>query len=240
MSQVTVDLEAESPYAEPDSAWYRFKRKLTYRTVLSAIRRIVGKKRAFSLLEVGTGSGYLVSFIESEFPDARVVGIEYDARLVALTREKVARARILQGNAEAIPLQGEKFDVVVSLQVIEHLYHPERMLASVFNLLAPGGRFILTTPNLGSVSARVMGSRWHGYRPDHVTLKDRSGWVELVERQGFKTVYSGSTFFTGIPMLNRLPLGILNWGLLFAIGALPWGQGESFIGVFERPKTEPR
>lgn len=240
MTEVTVDLQEGSPYAEPDSAWYRFKRKLTYRTILSWVRRGSRGNAKFSLLEIGTGSGYLVSFIESEYPEARVVGIEYDPRLVALTQHKVMRARILQGNAESIPLHDDKFDVVVSLQVIEHLYHPERMVAVVFDLLVPGGRFILTTPNLGCLSARVMGQRWHGYRRDHVSLKDRAGWVDFVEGHGFKTVYSGSTFFTGVPILNRLPLGILNWALLLVVGTLPWDQGESFIGVFERPSTELR
>jgi SAM-dependent methyltransferase len=240
MGEVTVDLESDSPYAEPNSRWYRLKRKLTYRTILLAIRRFVREKTEFSLLEIGTGSGFCVSFIESEFPKAQVTGIEYDPRLVALTQHKVVRARVLQTNAEAITLPGESFDVVVSLQVIEHLYHPERMIASVLELLAPGGRFILTTPNLGCLSARVMRDRWHGFRPDHVTLKDRAGWVNLVEQHGFRTVYSGSTFFSGIPILNRFPLGIVNWALLLFVGSLQWGQGESFIGVFERPSIKQR
>lgn len=238
MSDVTVDLESDSPYAEPDSARYRFKRKLTYHTILSAIRAIVGGRREFPLLEIGTGSGFLVSFIESKFPHARVVGVEYDPRLVVLTQRKVARARILQGNAEVIDLPGEAFAIVVSLQVIEHLYDPERMLVSVRALLAPRGRFVLTTPNLGCVSARVMGARWHGFRPDYVTLKDPAGWVDFVEQHGFKTVFSGSTCFSGIPFCNRLPFGIVNWALLLLVGSLPWGQGESFIGVFERTSTE--
>jgi 2-polyprenyl-3-methyl-5-hydroxy-6-metoxy-1,4-benzoquinol methylase len=171
MSEVTVDLQGDSLYAEPDTPAYRFRRKLTYRTIFSKIRQIVAGRRDFSLLEIGTGSGFLVRFVEAEFPAARVVGIEYDPRLVALTQRKVARARIMEGNAEAIALPGELFDVVVSLQVIEHLYHPERMLKSVRELLAPQGKFILTTPNLGCLAARVMGERWHGFRPDHVALK---------------------------------------------------------------------
>lgn len=240
MSDVTVDLTTDTLYAEPDTPLYRFKRKLTYGTILSVIRRHVRAKRPFSLLEIGTGSGFFVSFVEAEFPEARVIGVEYDPRLVALTRQKTRRAVIVQGNAEQITLPGERFDVVVSLQVIEHLYHPERMLESVRTLLAPGGRFILTTPNLGCVGARVMRERWHGFRPDHVTLKDRAGWVAFVERHGFTTVYSGSTFFSGIPILNRLPLGVLNWSLLLAFGALPWSHGESFIGVFERAPMAER
>lgn len=240
MDDVTVDLASDSLYAEKDSAAYRFKRRLTYRTVLFAIKRAAGDRRKFSLLEIGTGSGYLACFVEQEHPEAIVTGVEYDPRLVALTQSKVSRATIQQGNAEQLGLDGQQFDVIVSLQVIEHLYHPEKMLEGVRRLLAPGGRFILTTPNLGCLSARVMKDKWHGYRPDHVALKDRDDWVAFAERHGFRTVYSGSTFFSGIPWLNRLPMGVVNWALLYFIGVAPWNQGESFFGVFERSTREPQ
>ena len=43
---------------------------------------------------------------------------------------------------------------------------------------------------------------------------------------------SGSTFFSGVPWLNRLPLGLVNWSLLATLGALRWESGEAFVGAF--------
>jgi len=233
MKDVTVDLGNPSLYAEPDSKFYRFKRKLTMNTVLKKIRKQVNHKQAFSLLEIGTGSGFTMTFLETEFPKATLTGIEYDPRLVKLTQSKVKSARVIQGNAENFDLGGEKFDIIVSLQVIEHLYHPELMIASVKKHLKPNGVFIFTTPNLGCYSARVMKDKWHGYREDHVSLKTNDEWVSLALENGFDELYSGSTFFTGIPLLNKLPFGIINWTLLLFIGSMRWKQGESFIGVFK-------
>jgi hypothetical protein len=65
-------------------------------------------------------------------------------------------------------------------------------------------------------------------------LKSRKEWDKLLLEKGFKKIYSGSTFFSGIPILNKLPLGIINWSLLFFIGSLPWSNGESYIGVFKK------
>jgi hypothetical protein len=79
-----------------------------------------------------------------------------------------------------------------------------------------------------------MGKNWHGYRNDHVSLKDVDGWVGLVESHGFDCVYAGSTFFSGVPLLNKLPLGIFNWALLLAFGSLRWKKGEAFVGAFYR------
>lgn len=239
MKNVSVDLSSPSYYAEPDSKSYRFKRKLTLKPILDIIRRTVGRKRDFSLLEIGTGSGFLLSFVESEFPQAKLTGVEYDERLVAITRDKVQNVRIIQGNAEAFDFNDDTFDVIVSLQVIEHLYQPELMLAAVRKHLAPGGTFIFTTPNLSGYGARIMKGKWHGYRDDHVSMKEFRAWSPFLEKNGFTPIYCGSTFFTGIPLCNRFPIGIVNWALLFLLGSLPWQHGESFVGIFKRADNDP-
>jgi SAM-dependent methyltransferase len=233
MKDVTVDLEGPSFYEEPDTKFYRFKRNLTLTPVLRIIRKIVKRNRAFSFLEIGTGAGFLIAALESECPQAKLTGLEYDERLISLTKKKVKAARIMQGNAESFDIKDETFDLIVSLQVIEHLYHPERMLAAVRKHLKPGGAFILTTPNPGGWGARLLKDKWHAYREDHVSLKGIGEWVALAEQSGLAPIYCGSTFFTGIPIFNRLPLGLLNWSLLFLVGSMRWRFGESFVGIFE-------
>lgn len=235
MKDVTVDLSLDSLYAEPDSKFYRIKRKLTYTTILRAIRKYVKKDSSFSLLEIGTGSGFFMTFMEMEFPKANLFGLEYDHRLVDLTSNKVKNAKIVQGNAEHFEID-QKFDIIVSLQVIEHLYHPELMLDAVSDHLKPGGVFILTTPNLACLSAKLLKEKWHGFRDDHVSLKNVPDWRSTVENAGFQTVYSGSTFVSGIPWLNRFPLGVINWSLLYFVGSLKWNHGESFVGIFSKTK----
>jgi SAM-dependent methyltransferase len=233
MKKVSVNLNCPSYYVEPDSILYRFKRKLTLKPVLTIIKKIIGSRKKFSLLEIGTGSGFLLSFLESEFPQAALTGLEYDERLVAVTKQKVKKARIMQGNAEVFDFDNDKFDIIVSLQVIEHLYNPELMLASVRKHLAPGGTFILTSPNLSSYGARFMKDNWHGYREDHVSMKKFNEWVPFIQKNGFTPIYCGSTFLTGIPFFNKLPLGIINWGFLYFVGSMKWKYGESFVGIFK-------
>lgn len=236
MAKVSVDLDTEAQYVEPDTPIYRFKRKLSYRFFLNRIKRLTEKNRSFSLLEIGTGSGFFLSFMEEEFPNATLRGVEYDPRLIEQTRNKVSRSDVIQGNAEDFDLGEERFEVIVSFQVIEHLYSPEAMLRCVRRHLKPEGVFIFSTPNLDGLGAKLMGKKWQGFRPDHVTLKGFDEWVHLISSQGFSIIYSGSTFFSGIPLLNRLPLGLLNWVLLLIFGAAKWKLGESFIGICRTPE----
>lgn len=81
MKDISVDLSIPSHYEEPDSKYYRFKRKLTLKPILKIIRNAV-RNEEFSWLEIGTGAGYLMAFLESEFPKAKLTGLEYDMRLV--------------------------------------------------------------------------------------------------------------------------------------------------------------
>jgi len=239
MNKVSVDLDAPSPYIEPETALYRARRRMTYRFAMDFISRHVKREDRFDLLEIGTGSGYFLKFVKSEFPHANLHGIEYDPRLLETTRTRAPFADCVQGNAEAFDYAGRTFDVIVSFQVIEHLFAPEALLANVRRHLRPGGIFIVTTPNLHGLGARTMGRAWQGFRDDHVSLKGFDQWKAFITAQGFKPEYCGSTFFSGIPVLNRLPLGLFNWTLLALFGSLRWKHGEAFVGVFQTDPAHP-
>ena len=232
MSKVTVDLGSPSLYAEPTSLRYRLVRRISYRPVWKHVRPLLRNDKEFSLLEVGTGSGYFLEMIERTIPAAKVFGIEYDPRLVQITTDKVKRAVVYQGDAESLAFS-HRFDVIVSFQVIEHLYQPERLIRGAKAHLKRGGYLVFSTPNLDCLAARVMGQRWHGYRKDHVSLKSRAAWSRMARSEGFREIYSGSTFFSGLPGMRNSPFAAVNVALLLLFGTLRWNLGESFVGVYE-------
>jgi 2-polyprenyl-3-methyl-5-hydroxy-6-metoxy-1,4-benzoquinol methylase len=229
--KVSVDLDLETPYFETDSNIYRIKRKLMYSNILRIIDRYIGKRDFAEILEVGTGSGFLLSFLENKYPNCSFKGLEYDPRLVQLSNSKLNRSVVTEGNAEDFHNFGS-FDLVVSSQVIEHLYSPENFILSAKSVLKENGLLVFTTPNLDCIAKRLLGNKWHGYRFDHVSLKTKKQWDDLVVENGFELIYSGSTFFSGIPVLNKFPLGIFNWMLLYFLGSIRWNMGESYVGVF--------
>jgi 2-polyprenyl-3-methyl-5-hydroxy-6-metoxy-1,4-benzoquinol methylase len=231
--KVSVNTEIPSPYIEKNGGLYRMKRKLTYAFAFRLLRKHLNKQQELQVLEIGTGSGFFLDFAQEQFPNARFSGVEYDERLMAETASRAPHANLIQGNAENFDLGRGQYDLVVSFQVIEHLYNPVAMLENVLTHLKPGGIFLVTTPNLSGLGARWMKNNWHGYRDDHVSLKGKAEWDRLIMAHGFSPLYSGSTFFSGVPLLNKLPLGIVNWLLLVAFGSLRWSVGESYVGVFK-------
>lgn len=233
MDKVSVQTDIPSPYIERKGNIYRLKRKLTYGFAFRLIKKFLQKRDSPNILEIGTGSGFFLEFIKEVYPAGSFSGVEYDERLIAETASRAPHANLVQGNAEQFDLGHSKFDLIVSFQVIEHLYQPEAMVANVRSHLKPGGLFLVTTPNLDGLGARWMKQKWHGYRDDHVSLKGKDQWDKLIAAHGFVPIYSGSTFFSGIPVLNRLPLGPINWALLATLGSMRWSIGESYVGLFK-------
>ena len=225
--------EIPSPYIENRSALYRLKRKLTYCFAFRLLNKYLSQHQDLEVLEIGTGSGFFLEFAKKRFPNSRFCGVEYDERLLVEAASRAPYASLIQGNAENFCLEKGRYDLVVSFQVIEHLYNPSAMLENVRVHLKPGGVFLVTTPNLTGLGARLMKDHWHGYRDDHVSLKGMQEWERLIVAHNFTPLYSGSTFFSGIPLLNRFPFGIVNWLLLVSLGSLRWSVGEAYVGVFK-------
>ena len=237
-NRVSVNTDKQSPYIEKRGHLYRFKRRLTYAFAFRLLNKFIDRHQSLEILEIGTGAGFFLDFANENFPNSRFTGLEFDERLLSETALRAPKASLYQGNAESFELGRNQYDLIVSFQVIEHLYNPVAMIKNVKEHLKSGGVFLLTTPNLSGVGARLMKERWHGYREDHVSLKSKMDWDELIELHGFSSLYSGSTFFSGVPILNRFPLGLFNWLLLLVFGSLRWSSGESYVGVFKLNSLE--
>lgn len=111
---------------------------------LFARRFVAGK----TVLDAASGAGYGCAML-AEAGARRVVGLEIDPRSVRHAQKYYSGAavRFVLGDCESMALAAAAFEVVTSFETIEHLDHPEAFLAEVRRVLAPGGCFIVSTPN---------------------------------------------------------------------------------------------
>jgi len=127
---------------------------------------------------------------------------------------------VIQANAEAIPLPGS-IDLVVSLEVLEHLPNPEIAIGEVFRILKPGSIFWASTPN---PECNIPLYR-HPERkdPTHISIKSPDEWRKLFTAEGFEMVTIETVLF--VPYLWRKPL---NLGFVISSGL--WGPDTLLLG----------
>lgn len=83
-----------------------------------------------SLLDVGAGNGAFLSVVEQMRPDLALTGVERSLTAIDMA---VSKARLHPGSIDAIPFEDRSFDIVASMEVIEHLPYGvyERSLAEL-------------------------------------------------------------------------------------------------------------
>jgi 2-polyprenyl-6-hydroxyphenyl methylase/3-demethylubiquinone-9 3-methyltransferase len=106
-------------------------------------------------LDVGCGAGLLTEPLARL--GAKVTGIDASAEVIAVARDHAAAMGLDIGYrvGEVAELDG-RFDLVTSLEVIEHVADPAAFLKALAKRLAPGGLLILSTPNATGWSKLMM------------------------------------------------------------------------------------
>lgn len=118
-------------------------------------------RRTGRLLEIGCAYGFFLHEAKRYFT---VSGIELAADAAAYCRRR--GFAVETGTAEIVEhMGGGPFDVIVLLDVIEHLADPHAAMASLARVLGPGGVIVLTTGDFGSLPARALGAAWRLMTP---------------------------------------------------------------------------
>lgn len=160
------------------------------------------------LLELGCAYGYFLDEARGYFEER--VGTDFSERAVARAVELADRVYL--GGLDALP-EGEAFDCVVMVHVIEHIYDPVGLLRSLTSRLRPGGAVVLATPDGGSFWRRLMGRRWPFYKPpEHVSFFDRRTLPRLLEAAGLQPVVLPYPSFFPLHLIGeKLGIGVPGW-----------------------------
>lgn len=100
------------------------------------------------MLEVGCGPGALLEALGRWYPKAERVGLDRDSRFVRFASERVPGARIMEGDATALPFGDESFDVCISNTVQEHI-EPAAFFGEQLRVLRPGGVCLVLSARKG-------------------------------------------------------------------------------------------
>lgn len=138
-----------------------------------------------ALLDVGCGQGVMLRLMRDLGWQAE--GIDLDERAVQVAQAAGLAARV--GTFESLELPAAHYAAVTSSHVLEHVNDPLAFLQDSLRVLRPGGRLALTTPNAGSLGARVFGAGWRGLEPPrHFQVFTMRSLARLARAAGYTDV----------------------------------------------------
>jgi SAM-dependent methyltransferase len=177
---------------EEENWWFRSRNRL----IIWALHRYFPQRNNF--LEVGCGTGFILSGIQEAFPDLSLSGGELFMEGLACAAHRLRRVPLFQMDSRRIPFE-EEFDVIGAFDMLEHIDEDEEVLVQLFKATKRGGGVILTVPQHRFLWGPLDEYSFHKRRYTRREL------VGKVKRAGFEIVYATSfvSFLLPLMMLSR-------------------------------------
>lgn len=144
------------------------------------------KQSTLKVLDIGCGPG---NFLRELSRFGAVLGMDASMEALRICRRQGGRAELINSEADTLPVRSSAFDVVVMLDVLEHVADDRKVIEEAYRILRPGGKLLITVPAyklLWGGHDELYG-HYRRYRPDQVR--------RMVAETGF-TVRSVTAFET--------------------------------------------
>lgn len=124
----------------------------TYNIIISILRQYIHNKQ--SILDIGCGAGTISLYLASTYNKSKVTGIDISSIAIAACQESAKRLQlnniIYRQMDFPTKIPKEKYDIIVCLEVIEHLEDDYLVIKKMYELLNDNGIIILSTPSVNS------------------------------------------------------------------------------------------
>jgi SAM-dependent methyltransferase len=142
------DARYERGYMQDFAELYEACRVVTVRETLGGLADEPSR-----ILDYGCGEGRYLDILGERFPRAQLVGGDVSRVALEHARRQRPDARYVLMDDERVPEPDGAFDLILSVEVLEHVVDVELATRELGRLLTPNGRLVLTTPcaNPGSL-----------------------------------------------------------------------------------------
>jgi SAM-dependent methyltransferase len=161
--------------------WYRVRRELVHDILLNYF----GNQTHLRLVDIGCGTGALTKELERY---GECTGIDFSEKALDFCRSRGVRD-VQIGTVEATGFEANTFDVVLCLDVLEHIPNDTKGIAEIKRILKPGGVAIIFVPVftfLWSVTDELS-HHYRRYRLPELTEKFRTEDFVLLRKSYFNT-----------------------------------------------------
>jgi len=137
---------AQAYFSRNAAEWDALRLHVSDAAVEAALLKLVGTTPIDTLLDLGTGTGWILQLLSNHYRHA--IGIDASRDMLAVARANldksgIVKASVRHGDILNLPLEGQDFDLVTIHQVLHFLDQPELAIAEAARVLRPGGRLLI-------------------------------------------------------------------------------------------------
>ena len=154
-----------------DHWWFVGRREI----ILRLVGEIIGNQPYHRILDIGSGVGATLKQLEEL---GVAFGVDISAEAIDYCRDRGCR-RLCLVDEERLPFGDNMFDLIISMDILEHMDHEYRHLREYRRVLKNGGRLIITVPALSWLWSNHDRANRHRRRYSRTDLKDllvKEGW----------------------------------------------------------------
>ncbi len=193
-------------------------------SALRSFRRIQNNKKEVSVLDAGSGFGQYTWYMARKNPQWRITGIdikkeEVEACNAFIKKTGRKNVRFVQGDLRNFLSPGS-FDLILSVDVMEHIEEDERVFSNFYHSLKPRGMLLVSTPS-DQGGSDVQHDDDTSFIEEHV----RDGYAieeinNKLEKAGFKQIETKYTY--GKP-------GSIAWRISMKLPIILLGKSKAFL-----------
>jgi SAM-dependent methyltransferase len=174
---------AELAKLEEPHFWFRARNRL----IIWALQKYCPQFNSF--LEIGCGTGYVLSGIADEFPNRSLHGSEIFVAGLAFAAARQPAVNFVQVDARNIPFVNE-FDVIGAFDVLEHIQEDDQVLTQMREALKPDGLILLTVPQHPWLWSPIdeYASHARRYSATEIHQKVRTAGFEILRSTSFVSI----------------------------------------------------
>lgn len=142
-----------------------------------------------SILEIGAGYGLFLEEMQKRNIFHNIMGVEASDALHE--RSEKLGFNVYNGIFEELNIE-QKFDVIVSFEVIEHIFNPKSVLSKIYNTLNDNGLLVMTFPNYNGFDIATLMNVSDSIDHEHLNYFNEKSITMLLEKIGFKEILAST------------------------------------------------
>ena len=174
---------------EDENFWFVHRNNI----IKNLFQRYLGKE-VNKVLEIGSGTGYVLKGLNDEFENYNLFGSEIHLEGIKYAQNRLPKVEFIQMDATNMPFENE-FNAIGAFDVLEHIEEDKKVIKEVYKSLGSGGIFIISVPQyqwMWSVNDDI------AYHKRRYSRKELNNKLSI---EGFDVIYMSSFVFVLFPVM---------------------------------------